>query len=200
MQRSKMRLEIIATNGATMVRSAWCEVVKGQRICGSIYNPRAKMHFSYHLDGTVHTKLENPALRHLILGGGWNEKGYAPSGPKGPPLSEFKGARSFIAGGVTLDDKYFSEAEPYAMKRADRVILVDSRSVTGMQKMVGYYFDLVEKSNYMLLCKRIQNMEEFISADGQSICEHHCFLAQDPWLLVHVAYCSNPTLLEPSLS
>lgn len=191
MAESRIRLEIIATNGKKMVTSAWCVSRRGKGIQGGICHSEVGLHFSYHEDGTVHTKIEDPEVRHLILSGSWNEGGYAPRGLKGPPLSEFKGAYGFVTAGVTLDSKYFEDTEPYNMRRADRLILVDSRSVTSEQKMILYYFELVEPSNYTLLGKRLRKMQEFICADGQSVCEHHCFLEQRPWLLVHLAYCSK---------
>ena len=181
-----IRVEIVATDGSKFCRLAWIENLKGKGIYGG-FSIIADLHFSYHLDGKVHTKVTKNLLPSH------NEKGYAPCGLNGPPLDDFKGYYTLMQGGFTLEDDYFSK-KSYEFKKIDRLILLDSRSISKKPKAVWLYFDLIEINNYDVLNKRMQEMQIFIGSDGKSICEHHCYFEQSPWLVVHIAYESKRIL------
>jgi hypothetical protein len=184
---AKISVEIIATNGRRVVRVVWFRNVRGKGIYGSFYNSPDNLHFSYHSDGTVHTKIDPKKG----IDGFHNQRGYASCGLQGPPLNDFKGHYTFMQGGISLDDGVFNRLKPYSLKKADRLILIDSRSIISQQRTCWFYFDLIHPNNYDLIIKRMRDMQHFICSDKRSICEHHCFFEQHPWLIIHVAYRSK---------
>lgn len=182
-----IRVEIAATDGTKICRLAWLVNIKGKGIYSG-FSITADLHFSYHLDGKVHTKATKIRLPSH------NEKGYASCGLNGPPLDDFKGYYTLMQGGLTLDGDYFNKKISYEFKKIDRLILLDSRSISSKPKIVHLYFDLLEANNYEVLNNRMREMQSFSGSDGKSICEHHCYFEQSPWLVVHIAYQSKRIL------
>lgn len=183
-----MRLQILSTNGKKIIRLVWFENLNGKGLYSSVFIIGINHHFSYHLDGNVHSKID-PSFKNRVTDGQhlYDEKGYAPLG-KGPPLNNFIGLHTFISGTIDLDDKCFAFYLPYKLKKADKIILLDNRQVNSGQKSLHYYFDLIEPNNYKIIEERIRQMQKFLCRDNTFICEHHCYFEQTPWLIVHIGY------------
>lgn len=184
---SKKRIEILATNGKKIVRLFWFQNIRGRGIYASIIDSPGNLHFSYHLDGTAHTKID-PKFTKIKGQTSWNEKGYAPMGINGPPLDNFKGHFPFMQGGLSLNEIFFDKFRSYTLKRVDKAIFLDNRSIGKKEKSFGYFFELIEADNYKLLYERIDSYHKFITADKKQVCEHHLFLDQNPWLVIHIYY------------
>ena len=54
---------------------------------------------------------------------------------------------------------------------------------------MNFYLDLVEVGSYQILIERMAEYQRIFTDDGR-ICEHHCYLEFEPWVLVSLAYSS----------
>jgi hypothetical protein len=187
MAREK-RLELVATDGVRAVRLIWLRI-KSDLILGSIHHPSIAMHTSYHRDGTVHLKADGPMERVRDADKIFKEKGYSRDVHSGPPLDSFTGYFSFLAGGFRLDPDCFEGPVEYKFKKTDRLLVVDSQTISGEQRWVNFYLDLVEVGSYQILNARTAEYQRIFTDDGR-ICEHHCYLEFEPWVLVSLAYSS----------
>ena len=187
MAREK-HLELVATDGVRAVRLIWLRI-KSDRILGSIHRPSIAMHRSYHRDGTVHLKADGPMERVRDADKIFKEKGYSRDVHSGPPLDSFTGYFSFLAGGFRLDPDCFKGLRAYTFRAVDRLLILDSRTIQGEQRWVNFYLDLVEVGSYQIRIERMAEYQRIFTDDGR-ICEHHCYLEFEPWVLVSLAYSS----------
>ena len=187
---AKKRLDLVATDGRRAVRLVKLSIGGGSGIYGLFLHRSVKMHRSYHRDGTVHLKADGPMERvkgtDKILKG----SGYSRDVQSGPPLDCFTGHFSFLQGVFRLDPDCFEGRVEYKFKKTDRLLVVDSRSISGEQRFVNFYLDLVEAGSYRTLSGQMAEYQgTFTNAD--MICEHHCYLEFQPWVLVSLAYQSR---------
>ena len=103
--------------------------------------------------------------------------------------SPLSGYFSFLAGGLRLNPGCFEGRTAYDYRAVDRLLILDSRTIQGEQRWVHFYLDLVEVGSYQILIERMAEYQRIFTDDGR-ICEHHCYLEFEPWVLVSLAYCS----------
>lgn len=183
---AKKRLVLVATDGNRAIRLVWLRV-KSDGIYGSFFHSSIHMHKSYHRDGTVHMKYEGPMQNVGNVEEVFKETGYSRDGAKGPPLDSFTGYFPFLQGISRLDADCFERLMPYDFRTGDCPLIVDSRSIQGEQLSVNYHLDLIEVGSYEILSKRMAEYQHIFTNAGM-ICEHHCYLEFEPWVLVNLAY------------
>ncbi|MBI4826718.1 MAG: hypothetical protein HY807_09930 [Nitrospirae bacterium] len=176
------KIILLATNGNKIFCLAWLRI--GKDIYGSLTHHNVKMHRSYHKDGNTHWKDEK--YNSKIENNTFNINGYSET-EKATPLDHFKGRFSFLNAGARLDKDCFTNVIEYSGKKTDKLILFDTRVITGKQKFVNIYFDLIEFNSYKYLndCikekNRIADRENFAS-------DIHCFFEFKPWVVVTLLY------------
>lgn len=180
-------LEFVATDGSRAVRLVWFRIGSDGGIYGSFFHPSIAMHRSYHADGTVHWKADGPLIN---VGGAdkvFKESGYSHDMISALPLDSFTGHFSFLQGVSRLDPNCFDRRVPYEFGAVDRLLIVDSRAIQGEQRFVNFYLDLIEVGSYEILSTRMAECQR-IFTNAEMICEHHCYLEFEPWVLVSLAY------------
>jgi len=120
----------------------------------------------------------------------FKDSGYSRDVVSGPPLASFTGYLSFLQGGFRLDSDCFESLLPYEFQAVDRLLILDSRAVRGEQRHLNFYLDLVEVGSYAVLTSQISEKQRIFTTAG-TICEHHCYLEFEPWVLVSLAYSSR---------
>jgi len=183
---SKRRLVLVATDGDRAIRLTWLRV-KSHIVTGSFFHHSILMHRSYHRDGTVHLKAEGPMQNVKDAERIFKESGYSRDVVCGPPLSSFTGYFPFLEGSSRLDADCFEQRVRYDFRKGDHPLIVDSRAIRGAQRFVNYYFDLVQVGSYRILNARMAEYQRIFTNAGM-ICEHHCYLEFEPWVLVSLAY------------
>jgi len=189
MPKAKL-LEIVATDGARAVRLIWFRIGSNGGIYGSFFHPSIAIHRSYHTDGTIHWKTDSPLVNVRDSEKMFKESGYSRDVDSGPPLSTFAGYFSFLQGIFRLDPDCFETLLPYDYNEADRLIILDARAIRGEQRHVNIYLDLIEAGSYVLLTSQMAEKQRIFTNAGM-ICEHHCYLEFEPWVLVSIAYSSQ---------
>lgn len=189
MARAK-RLELVATDGARAVRLIWFRIGSDGGIYGSFFPMSVAMHRSYHWDGTDHWKADGPMQNVRDVEKIFKESGYSRDVDSGPPLGSFSGHFSFLQGVFRLDPDCFEGRVAYDFRAVDRLLIVDSRTIQGEQRFVNFYLDLVEVGSYQILSARMAEHQRTFTNAGM-ICEHHCYLEFEPWVLVSLAYSSR---------
>jgi hypothetical protein len=117
----------------------------------------------------------------------FKESGYSRDVDYGPPLGSFTGYFAFLQGVSRLDADCFEERVRYDFRKGDHSLIVDSRAIQGAQRFVNYYFDLIQVGSYEILNARMAEYQR-IFTNTEMICEHHCYLQSEPWVLVSLAY------------
>ena len=187
---AKKRLDLVATDGRRAVRLVKLSISGDSGIYGLLLHRSVKMHRSYHRDGTVHLKADGPMERVEGADKIFKGSGYSRDVQSGPPLDSFTGHFSFLQGVFRLDPDCFEGRVEYKFKKTDRLLVVDSRTISGEQRFVDFYLDLVEAGSYRTLSSQMAKYQR-IFADAGRICEHHCYLEFKPWVLVSLAYSSR---------
>jgi hypothetical protein len=180
-------LELVATNGSQIVRLVWFRIGSEGGIYGSVFHPSVKLHRSYHRDGRIHWKADGPMENVGEADKIFKDSGYSHDVVSGAPLDSFTGHFSFLQGIFRLDPDCFDRRVPYEFGAVDRLLIVDSRAIKGEQRFVNFYLDLVEIGSYQILGARMAEHQR-IFANAEMICEHHCYLEFEPWVLVSLAY------------
>ncbi len=172
MARAK-RLDLVATDGRRAVRLVTLSISGASGIYGLFLHRSVKMHRSYHRDGTVHLKADGPMEGVKGAEKIFKESEYSHDANSGPPLDSFTGHFSFLQGVFRLDPDCFKGRVEYKFKKTDRLLVVDSRTISGEQRFVNFYLDLVEVGSYQILNARMAEYQR-IFTDAGMICEHHC--------------------------
>jgi hypothetical protein len=186
MARNK-KLELVVTDGARVVRLIWLQITNGRIICGSFFHPRIAMHRSYHADGSITWKADRGMMNVGDADKIFKDSGYSRDVVSGPPLACFTGHLTFLQGGFRLDSDCFESLLPYKFRAVDRLLILDSRAVRGEQRHLNFYLDLAEVGSYAVLTSRMADMQRIFTNAGK-VCEHHCYLEFEPWVLMSLAY------------
>ncbi|MGH7430104.1 MAG: hypothetical protein ACREJ4_17355 [Candidatus Methylomirabilaceae bacterium] len=187
---AKKCLDLVATDGRRAVRLVKLSISGDSGIYGLLLHRSVKMHRSYHRDGTVHLKADGPMEGVKGAAKIFKGSGYSHDVQSGPPLDSFTGHFSFLQGIFRIDPDCFEGRVEYKFKKTDRLLIVDSRTISGKQRFVNFYLDLVEAGSYQTLSSQMADYQgTFTNAD--MICEHHCYLEFVPWILVTLAYSSG---------
>lgn len=183
--RSERRVEIICTDGATTMRLFWLEQRKSG-IYGSFFIPGLELHRSYHLDGKVH--FFSKSIQRMDGGQEvFKPSGYSKEVVTAQPLSSFRGRFDFFSGGHRLDPDVYKEALPYKFKKANHFILVDSRNISGGQKHVNLFVNLLEAGSCESINEALQGFESIRRKQKWSG-EYHLYSDFLPWVLIFLMY------------
>ena len=180
-------LELIATDGVQTARLIWFRIGSDGGIYGSFFHKNIAIHRSYHSDGVVHWKADKPMEKVINVEEVFKESGYSGEVDCAPPLGSFKGYFNFLQGGFRLDVDLFQQGVSYEFGSVDRLLIIDSRTIKGEQRHLNFYLDLIESGSYEILNERMEGYQKTLTNAGM-ICEHHCYLEFEPWLLVSLAY------------
>jgi len=186
MPRSR-KLELLVTDGSRVIRLIWFRIRNGGGVYGSFFHPRIAMHRSYHADGTIHWKAD--AGMKNVKGGEeiYKQTGYSRDVESGPPLAAFTGHMTFLQGIFRLDSDCFDSLRAYEFQAVDRLLILDSRAIRGKQRHVNFYLDLIEVGSFAILTAQMAEKQRIFTNAGM-ICEHHCYLEFQPWVLTSLAY------------
>jgi len=184
------RLEIVGTDGTRAIRLIWLRIGRDGGIYGSFFHPSMTLHRSYHRDGIVHWRYDRRLGNAGAADEFFKESGYSRDVDSGPPLGSFTGHFLFLQGGFRLDPDCFEDRKPYRFKAVDHLLIVDSRVIQGDQRHMNFYIDLVEANSFQRLGERMAEFQRIFTSAAR-ICEHHCYLELEPWVLVSLAYSSR---------
>jgi len=148
------------------------------------------MHRSYHADGAITWKADVGMMNVRGADEIFKQSGYSRDVISGPPLASFTGYVTFLQGGFRLDPECFESLRPYEFRAVDRLLILDSRAIRGEQRRMNFYLDLIEVGSFGILATQMAEKER-IFTDAGMICEHHCYLEFQPWVLVNLAYSSQ---------